>query len=73
MERFLAIWENHKGKLTGALIGLIFGVSVMMIGFFWTLFISGCVLIGFFIGKRIDEEKESLGEILEKYFPLHTR
>lgn len=45
----------------------------MMIGFFWTLFISGCVLIGFFIGKRIDEEKESLGEILEKYFPLHTR
>lgn len=73
MDRFLSFLQNRKGRVTGAAIGLFFGISVMAIGLFWTLFIGACVVTGYFIGKRVDEEKEGLSEILEKYFPLHSK
>lgn len=73
LDRVLSFLQNRRGRVIGALIGLVFGVSVMVIGLFWTLFIGICVLVGYFIGKRMDEEKEGLSEILERYFPIHDK
>ena len=61
--------EKHRFKVFGSLIGLLFALSVWHFGFFWTLFIFGCVLLGYWVGKRLDEEPQSLGEIIDRVMP----
>ena len=50
--RFL--WEHHRGKFVGTLLGLLFAVLVLVIGFFPTVFLVLCSGIGFLVGARID-------------------
>ena len=57
--RFL--WEHHRGKFVGTLLGLLFAVLVLVIGFFPMVFLMLCSGIGFLIGARIDR-----GGILEE-------
>ena len=57
--RFL--WEHHRGKFVGTLLGLLFAVLVLVIGFFPAVFLMLCSGIGFLIGARIDR-----GGILEE-------
>lgn len=61
-------WHNHRGKLVGTILGIIIGVSILLFGFFKTLFIMICGLIGLFVGKRVDE-KDDLMDIVEKIIP----
>ncbi|WP_366922481.1 DUF2273 domain-containing protein [Metallumcola ferriviriculae] len=59
------LWNNHRGKFLGIIIGLTFGLLTALVGFWQTLFISICIVIGYLIGKRMDEN-ESFREILER-------
>jgi len=61
-------WHNHRGKLVGTILGIIIGISILLFGFFKTLFIMICGLIGLFVGKRVDE-KDNLMDIVEKIIP----
>jgi uncharacterized membrane protein len=61
-------WHNHRGKLVGTILGIIIGISILLFGFFKTLFIMICGLIGLFVGKRVDE-KDDLMNIVEKIIP----
>jgi len=61
------ILSNHRGKFFGVLIGLLFALLVILIGFLQTIFIACCVFIGYIIGKRIDES-ENLREVMERIF-----
>lgn len=65
---FQEIWRVHSGKITGVLIGFVLGLLILIIGFFQALFVLFCMVIGYFIGKRIDD-KEDLMEILDKLLP----
>lgn len=49
------LWEYHRGKTVGVVVGLIFGLMVVFFGFFQAVFISLCMLAGYFVGRRIDE------------------
>ncbi|MGL5514243.1 MAG: DUF2273 domain-containing protein [Sporomusa sp.] len=62
------IWQHHRGKLLGMLIGLVFGILVLTFGFFRTLFVVLCAFAGYVVGKRIDQ-KEDIMEILDKLLP----
>jgi len=61
-------WHNHRGKLVGTILGIIIGISILLFGFFKTIFIMICGLIGLFVGKRVDE-KDDLMDIVEKIIP----
>ncbi|MDK2820079.1 MAG: hypothetical protein PWP31_44 [Clostridia bacterium] len=52
------LWREHRGKFIGISIGFIFGLMTAIIGFGKTLFISLCVALGFFVGKRIDQGQD---------------
>lgn len=62
------IWQNHSGKISGIVIGMLFGIFILMFGFFHTMFVMLCMISGYIVGKRIDE-KEDIMDILGKLLP----
>lgn len=65
------IWRAHSGKITGVSIGFVLGLLILSIGFFQALFVLFCMVIGYVVGKWIDD-KEDLMEILDKLLPPGT-
>jgi uncharacterized membrane protein len=65
LERILKELIKNRGKVIGLLAGLTFGIMVIKVGFWQTLFITLCLYIGYIIGKRIDDN-ESLQEVIER-------
>jgi uncharacterized membrane protein len=61
--------EHHRNKVIGGLGGFVFALLVIRFGFLWTLFILLCCGIGYWVGKRLDEEPESLMQILDRLLP----
>ena len=59
---------QNKGKIIGGIIGFIFGILFLMIGFFKTLVIILCTAIGFIIGSRWDLEGDFVN-FLNKILP----
>ncbi|NLB89288.1 MAG: DUF2273 domain-containing protein [Syntrophomonadaceae bacterium] len=57
-ERFLlSLIGEHRGKTIGVLLGLLASILFITYGFFKTLFIIICIGLGYFIGKRLDDNK----------------
>ncbi len=61
------VLANHRGKFVGAIIGLVIAVLVITIGFFKTVFIAICLIMGIIVGKRIDDN-ESIKELVGNLF-----
>ena len=67
-EEFLKIFKNSKGKIIGALIGFLAGILFLLIGFFKTLLLIICTVIGLYLGSRWDIEGD-IKRILNKILP----
>ena len=52
---FQEAWENHRGCVLGDILGALIAVSILLFGFWNMLFIGFCVVVGLWIGKRIDD------------------
>ncbi|MEW6573051.1 MAG: DUF2273 domain-containing protein [Bacillota bacterium] len=61
------LFERHRGKIIGIVLGLAFGWFAIVYGFWKALFVAACVAAGYFIGKRIDE-RVKLGSFLDNLF-----
>lgn len=53
----LSILQEHRGKAIGVFLGLVAGILVISYGFWKALFIMICIFLGYFIGKKLDEDK----------------
>lgn len=67
-EYLLNYYNNNRGKVNGALIGLILSILILSLGFFKTLLIALFVFGGYYIGKKIDN-KEDIIEFLDRILP----
>ena len=67
-----AVWKNHRGKFIGTMIGFFIGLSILVFGFFKTLFVLLCAVIGLYIGGKVDNH-EDLFRLLEKLVPARFR
>ena len=67
------ILAGHRGKLIGAVLGLVISLMVLRFGFWWTTFIVVSTFTGYHIGRRLDEGKETLLEIVDRYLPGNDR
>ncbi|MCL1816631.1 MAG: DUF2273 domain-containing protein [Clostridiales bacterium] len=58
LELLVNLWRNHKGKIIGMFLGLLFAIFIILIsmGFFQALFICLCIAVGFYLGMRIDSK-----------------
>ena len=57
-------WQSHRGRTAGFLLGTLFGVCVLLFGFWSTLFVILCAGIGMYIGLRV-ERVGSWSELLD--------
>lgn len=60
------LWERHKGKIIGSALGLILGLLIRWIGLFWALFVTLCIIGGFFVGRQVDEGFENIETFVER-------
>lgn len=68
MKLLVYLFERYKGKAVGITVGLGFGLLVLLIGFWRTIFILLCVGIGYYIGSKFDKGENFL-EFLDKILP----
>ncbi|MEW6447027.1 MAG: DUF2273 domain-containing protein [Bacillota bacterium] len=61
------LFERHRGKIVGVVLGLVFGWFAIVYGFWKALFVGVCVAIGYFVGKRVDERLD-FGRFWDKLF-----
>ena len=55
-EILLDLMDRHRGAMAGAIVGLLVALLIIIFGFWKTVGIAICIVIGYFIGKRFDEE-----------------
>ena len=60
------MFESHRTRKIGFIAGLCTGAAILLIGFFNTLFIALCGLIGLFAGSRFDSRDDLVEKILMK-------
>lgn len=66
---FRDLAQNHRGKIIGGLLGLVFALLFLRFGFWATIFIAVLVAVGYFIGKRLDDTQEDIWDLLDKLLP----
>ncbi len=67
------LWQNHRGKASGFLIGVLLGIAVLCFGFWQTFFVICCGLIGLFIGLQLDNGSEPWANIRERAWTVIER
>lgn len=50
------IMDEHRGKAIGVTLGLLASILFISFGFWQTIFILLCILVGYQVGKKIDEQ-----------------
>jgi len=63
----LQLLERHPGKFFGAVSGFVLGLIFVLLGFWRTLVILLFILVGFFLGKSRDENR-NFAEMLQNLF-----
>lgn len=69
-------FSEHCGRTVGLLVGFIAALSILIFGFFTTLFVVVCMALGLYIGSRIDRGDEFSDNFLyriERFLPPFSR
>jgi uncharacterized membrane protein len=69
---FIEFYNSHRGGINGAVAGLVIAVAFLVLGFFKMLFIGICIGIGYYIGKRLYEDKDYIRNLLDRVLPPGT-
>jgi uncharacterized membrane protein len=62
------VWQEHRGKFVGTTLGIVLGIAVLLFGFWKTIFILFCGLIGLFVGMKVDSG-EDFWQNLQRFLP----
>ena len=57
------LWQNHRCKMVGLLLGLAIGSAILLFGFWRTVFVLLCGLLGLFIGIKLDKGEDFLARM----------
>ncbi len=71
-EKLFQFYNSHRGGVIGGIVGLVIACAILIIGFLHTLFIAICVGIGYYIGKRLSEDKDYIKNLLDRVLPPGT-
>ena len=71
-EKILLFYRSHFGEINGALGGLNYFKAHIVNWILKTIFIAICVLAGYYIGKKISDDKEYIKNLLDRILPPGT-
>jgi len=71
-EKLYGFYLRHRGEITGTATGLIAAIMILSLGFFKSLFIAVLVFLGYYIGKRVANDKDYLKNLLDRILPPGT-
>nr|WP_255688611.1 DUF2273 domain-containing protein [Tepidanaerobacter sp. GT38] len=69
MQKF---WQERRREIIGGIVGLIIGIIIITLGFFKTIFVILCTVLGYYIGKNVDK-KDDILNLLDKILPPGNR
>ncbi len=72
LERIFLYYEKHRGGIIGAGLGLVLAIFILILGFFKVLFIAIFAGVGYYIGKRIHDDKDYIKNLLDRVLPPGT-
>lgn len=72
-EALKGLWQDHRGKTAGTILGIILGTAVLCFGFWHTVFVLCCGIVGLFVGTRLDQGEDILGTLEDKAISLTER
>ncbi|MDR2005974.1 MAG: DUF2273 domain-containing protein [Acidaminococcales bacterium] len=67
-EFFAALWQTHRGRITGVALALVIGIMFLVLGFLKTVFLLALMAGGYILGGKVDN-KEDLLELLDRILP----
>ena len=68
LRNILSLLSDYKGRVLGAIIGLVASLLIINFGVVLATFIMFCIGIGYYIGLRYDN-REDFRDIVEDIFP----
>ena len=71
-QKLYEVYRAHKGEIIGAAIGLAIAVIVLLLGVLKALFVVICVVFGYYIGKRLSQDKDYIKNLLDRILPPGT-
>ncbi|HEY0828195.1 MAG TPA: DUF2273 domain-containing protein [Bacilli bacterium] len=67
------LWYKYKGTLTGTACGFILGIVYLFFGFWDMVVFAFIVLVGFYLGSKLDHPKNLTGNVPNVYKWLADR
>ena len=65
----IAYYKKHKYRINGIAIGAIIAIVLIRYGLLQSVFITVCVLVGYYIGKKYENDKGFIRKIIDKILP----
>lgn len=72
LEKVFAFYNARKGSINGAAMGFILAVLILVIGLLKVIFIALFTGVGYYIGKRIHDDKDYIKNLLDRVLPPGT-
>lgn len=72
LDKILEFYNSHRGGINGAFAGFLLAISILIFGFFKTLFVAVFVGVGYYIGKKISDDKDYIKNLLDRILPPGT-
>lgn len=72
LEKILDFYNSNRWAINGAAIGFLTAVMILVLGFWRVLFIALLTGVGYYIGKRIHDDKDYIKNLLDRVLPPGT-
>ena len=72
LEKITELYSTHRGGIIGAVTGILVAVAILLLGLFKVLFIAILAGIGYYIGKRMHEDRDYIKNLLDRVLPPGT-
>lgn len=69
LESVIAYYKLHRGRVIGVLLGIAVALTVIWFGILGALFIALCAFVGYYIGKKMESDKNFWRKILDRLLP----
>jgi len=72
LRRLYKFYRTYYYCVNGAIIGLLIGLSLVFAGIIETVIIAACIFVGFYVGKKLREDRDFIRKLLDKILPPGT-